>query len=128
MDLIRFGGHLNECTMRSKEGAHAARQRSHHRGGVFAVEADEHDEARVTFDERRYVGVSGSREKVAFPMPRDGAILDSCRTFADRHGVNNLATRLSGRARVLRSAHRPTTPEMRDERFLEYSAALHEQA
>ncbi len=42
---------------------------------VFAPDLDQLDEARLALDERRNVRVLGPGQQIAFPVPRDGAIL-----------------------------------------------------
>jgi hypothetical protein len=45
----------------------------------------------LTFDERRDERASCAFKEIAFPMPRDSAITDFCRSLSNRNRVDNLA-------------------------------------
>lgn len=64
----------------------------HHGLGVLAVNLHKHCKPGVPLDERRDVGIATSGNEVAFPMPRDGSVLDLGGSIGDGDPVDNLAT------------------------------------
>jgi hypothetical protein len=58
----------------------------------------------MSFHQRRDVTVFCAANEIAFPMTRDGAVLDFCRSFPDGNGVYDLTARVFEDTRVLRGA------------------------
>ena len=67
------------------------------RGVVFARQPHQQHEARLAFDERRDVGVTASRQQVAFPVARDRAVGDLrrpiCRSDSPRASPREISSR-----------------------------------
>jgi hypothetical protein len=57
---------------------------------ILSVHLDQHDKARAAFDQCGDVAVFGTALKIAFPVARDGTILDLGRSVPDRYGINDL--------------------------------------
>ncbi len=76
---------LRKCSDLRAEGRH-------HGLGVLAVHFHKHRKPGVPLDERRDVGIATSGNEVAFPMPRNGSVLDLRGSIGNRDPVDNLAT------------------------------------
>ena len=81
----------------------------------------------MTLDERRHVGVVGTREQVAFPMAWNGAVLDFGRTFADGNRIDDLSRQPAWHGAAFPIAHAPPCPKMSEQLFLEHAAGLDKQ-
>ncbi len=57
------------------------------RGGVLAVDLNEHHVARMAFDQCGDLGTGAAHEQVAFPVAWHGAILDFGRTLVNRDAL-----------------------------------------
>ena len=104
-----------------------AGERPRDRLGLLAPHLDELYEARLTFDEGSDVRVLCARQGIAFPVAGDRAILDARGPLGDRHGVDDLAPRLTCRGVAPAAPHRPTPAQVRDQLVLERTAGLHVQ-
>jgi hypothetical protein len=82
----------------------------------------------LTLDERRDECASRAFEEIAFPMSRDSAVTDFCRSLSNRNRVENLAlSRLqpSAGARVSKGM---LAPQVFEKTAAQDAATLHEQA
>jgi hypothetical protein len=80
----------------------------------------------LTFDERRDEGASRAFKEVAFPMPRDGAITDFCRSLSNRHRVKNLALSRRQPSAGARVSERMLSPQVFEKTAAQDAATLHE--
>ena len=80
----------------------------------------------MALDERGDVAAVRPGQKVAFPMARNGAILRLCRSFADRHHIEDLP--LSGLdPRAFGVAHLPPRAQVSGQFLLQHAAGLDEE-
>lgn len=96
--------------------------------GVFPRQSYQHHETRLPLDERGDVRVRFPCEEVAFPVTRDGAVVDAGWALPDGHRIDDLPAGLTGRRRKARSTHGLSTAEVSEQRLLQHASALHEQA
>ena len=79
-------------------------------------------------DQRRDEPASRAFKEIAFPMPRDSAITDFCRSLSNRNRVENLAlsrVQPSAGARVSKGM---LGPQVFEERGPQDAATLHDKA
>ncbi|SAK98635.1 hypothetical protein AWB75_07204 [Caballeronia catudaia] len=67
---------------------------------VLAVKLDQHHIACVSLYKRCNLTVTAAAQEVAFPVPRNGAVLNRSGTFADRNSVAD-TTVILGLLRVM---------------------------
>src|ERR1019366_8933466 len=99
-----------------------------HGSRIFAGHFDQNGKSRMTFYERRDGTVLGAADESAFPMTRNGAVLDLCGPFSNGNGVDDLTLVVSAITRVPRAADPPLESKMLNKLFLQHSARLNEQA
>ena len=78
-------------------------QRCDHAFSVLVADFYQHDIFGMPFHEDCDITVLRSTNQVALSVPRNGTILDRCRSFAGGHSMLNLAISLALLARVLGS-------------------------
>jgi hypothetical protein len=100
----------------------------HHAVAVFAFDMNQHDKPGLAFNQGGNMRVLAARKQIAFPMPRHGPILDLGRAIFDGDSIDDLASRLAGRARCLAAPHNPSAPQMAGQLLLQDTAGLDEQA
>ena len=94
---------------------------------VFSADLDQHYKARAAFDERGDVAISGTTQQIAFPVAGYRSILDLSWSVADRHGIDDLPSRLARRCRCPAPAHDPAAAQMGQQFLLERATRLNEQ-
>jgi len=72
---------------------------------ILAVKLYEHRKSGLTLHERCNMCVSRASDQIAIPVPRDGSILDRRWAFVDRNSINDPATRLALRRKLLAVTH-----------------------
>jgi hypothetical protein len=88
---------------------------------VLAANVDQHHKARAKLHHRGNMAVSGTTQQVAFPMARDGAILNFCGSVADRYGIDDLPPRLPRRCRGSAPTHDPAAAQVGQKFLLEHA-------
>ena len=73
-------------------------QSLHHRRSALVRNLDQHHIARLTLDERGYMGVVEACDQIPLPMARNRTILDLGRALTDRDRIDNLSTGLPSQA------------------------------
>jgi len=115
--LLQRGGELGD----------APRQGVDHRAGVGRREPHEHDEARLSLDERRDLRAALPDEQIPFPVARHRACVRGRRPLGDRDHAEQLAGPPCGaRGRPWPAIALPL-PQMGDELALERAPRLHVQ-
>jgi hypothetical protein len=88
---------------------------------------DEHEVARLSLHQRGDLAVVRPEHQIAFPVTWHSAVLDRCRAFADRHGIDDLAVDV-GLLRVMpRSTHAARAPQVLEQLLLQRATRLDEE-
>ena len=102
-------------------------KRSNNSRRILAGEFDEHREAGIALDEGGDVRVVRSGEKVSFPMPRHGAILNLGGPLADGDHIEDMPMS-TVRVVVLWATHPPRSTQLRRQLLLQHATGLDEEA
>ena len=92
--------------------------------GLLVRDLGQDHVARLALDQRHDMAAARSRDKIAFPVPGHGAVLDAGRSFADRDRVLDLAEPVTLQAGVARAADRALRPQMLEQFLLQHAARL----
>jgi hypothetical protein len=82
----------------------------------------------LTLDERRDERAARAFEEIAFPMSRDRAVTDFCRSLSNRNRVENLALSRLQPSTGARVAKAMLAPQVFEKTAAQDAATLHEQA
>ena len=107
-----------------RESLHFANKGVHDRCRILAGVAHEMHIPRLSLDACRNMGVLGTGQEIAFPMPRDGPILDARRPFGNGYRIDNLPARVARLGCSLAAPQRPSRPQMRGECSLQRPPGL----
>ena len=98
-----------------------------HRLGVFARHPDQHHVTRMTLNECCDLAVVAARYQVAFPVARNGTVLNLGRALPDRDGVADPAVVFCLLRVMTRSTHRPGFPKTLYKLLFQGASGLDEQ-
>ena len=91
---------------------------------IFARELDQHQVARLTFDQRGNLAVVAATQLVTFPVPWYGSIVSRRGPFADGDGIDNPAVIVSLLCVIARATHASRPPQIRQQLLLQSTSGL----
>jgi len=95
-----------------------------HCHGIASVDLDQHDVARVPFDQRGDLTVLVAKQQIPLPVTGHGAIFNSRRPLTDGDGVYDPTVVVGFLRVVARTTHRAGTSKMREKLFFQGAARL----